>query len=106
MADPNLHYFDGKFTMWATHDFSVNTGFTMKDWWIWSSPDLVEWTKEAVVSPQQSLKWDRLTSAGRPMLRSWVASTTSTSVPEADRSGLCPRPASRARGPIRSGSRC
>lgn len=63
MADPNLHYFDGKFTMWATHDFSVNnTGFTMKDWWIWSSPDLVEWTKEAVVSPEQSLKWDTATN--------------------------------------------
>ena len=61
MADPNLHYFDGKFTMWATHDFSVNnTGFLMKDWWIWSSPDLVEWTKESVVSPAQSLKWDKV----------------------------------------------
>ena len=59
MADANLHYFDGKFSMWATHDFSVNnTGFTMKDWWIWSSPDLVEWTKEAVVSPEKSLPWD------------------------------------------------
>jgi len=61
MADPNLHYFAGKFTMWATHDFSVNnTGFLMKDWWIWSSPDLVEWTKESVVSPAQSLKWDKV----------------------------------------------
>jgi hypothetical protein len=24
MADPNLHFFDGKFSMWATHDFSVS----------------------------------------------------------------------------------
>jgi arabinoxylan arabinofuranohydrolase len=34
----------------------------MKDWWIWSSADLVEWTKEAVVSPEQSLKWDKQTN--------------------------------------------
>ena len=31
MADPNIHFFDGQFLMFATHDFSVNnSGFTMR----------------------------------------------------------------------------
>ena len=30
MADTNVHHFDGKFVIFATHDFSVhNTGFRM-----------------------------------------------------------------------------
>ena len=30
MADTNVHYFDGKFVIFATHDFSIhNTGFRM-----------------------------------------------------------------------------
>ena len=38
MADTNVHYFDNKFVIFATHDFSNNnTGFRMKDWWTWTS---------------------------------------------------------------------
>jgi hypothetical protein len=52
LADPNLHFFNGTFTLWATHDFSPNdTSSVMKDWWVWSSPDLVAWTEESVVTP-------------------------------------------------------
>eukprot|EP01047_Picozoa_sp_COSAG01_P001577 COSAG01_NODE_36_length_34092_cov_26.350032_30_plen_73_part_00 len=29
---------------------------------MWSSPDAVTWTKESVVTPQASLKWDTQTS--------------------------------------------
>jgi hypothetical protein len=48
LADPNLHFFNGTFTLWATHDFSPNdTSSVMKDWWVWSSPDLVAWTEES-----------------------------------------------------------
>ncbi len=33
MADTNVHFFNGTFMIFATHDFSVNnTGFLMKDW--------------------------------------------------------------------------
>jgi hypothetical protein len=32
MADTNVHYFNGTFMIFATHDFDINnTGFTMKD---------------------------------------------------------------------------
>lgn len=59
MADTNVHWFNGTFMIFATHDFSVNnTGFLMKDWWVWSSSDLVDWTLESTVSPEVSLKWD------------------------------------------------
>ena len=59
MADTNVHFYNGTFMIFATHDFSVNnTGFLMKDWWVWSSPDLVDWTLESTVSPKVSLKWD------------------------------------------------
>jgi hypothetical protein len=52
LADPNLHFFNGTFTLWATHDFSPDdTSSIMKDWWVWSSPDLVTWTEESVVTP-------------------------------------------------------
>jgi len=59
VADPNLKFFDGKFLLFATHDFSINnTGFRMDNWQVWSSSDLVAWTLESTVRPQDSLKWD------------------------------------------------
>ena len=75
MADPNLHYFDGKFTMWATHDFSVNnTGFLMRDWWIWSSPDLVKWMKESIVVPTV-MTWDKVDNECWATDAAWVNNT-------------------------------
>ena len=60
VADTNVHYFDGRFMLFATHDFSVNnTGFRMDDWQVWSSADLVSWSLESIVMPQESLKWDK-----------------------------------------------
>lgn len=36
MADTNVHFFNGTFMIFATHDFSVNnTGFLMKDCACW-----------------------------------------------------------------------
>jgi arabinoxylan arabinofuranohydrolase len=63
-ADPHVHVWDdGRFWMYATHDFSDNnTGFLMKDWWVWSSPDLVAWTRESVLNPADTpaskSEWD------------------------------------------------
>eukprot|EP00035_Acanthoeca_spectabilis_P038622 m.54794 g.54794 ORF g.54794 m.54794 type:complete len:496 (-) comp9215_c0_seq1:346-1833(-) len=58
MADPNLHRFNGSYYVFATHDFSVNnTGFLMKDWWCWSSPDLVSWSLSSVIQPNVTLPW-------------------------------------------------
>jgi arabinoxylan arabinofuranohydrolase len=55
MADPHVHFFNGSFYMYATHDFAPNnTGFLMKDWWVWSSPDLITWKLESVLEPQDT----------------------------------------------------
>jgi len=52
MADPHLHLFNGTYYVYATHDFSSNnTDFLMKDWFIWSSADLVAWTRASVLPP-------------------------------------------------------
>jgi arabinoxylan arabinofuranohydrolase len=58
VADTNVHFFDGRFMIFATHDFNVNnTGYLMKDWQCWSSPDLVAWTLESIIPPTP-MKWD------------------------------------------------
>ena len=41
-------------------------GFQMRDWWVWSSADLVNWSLESVVTPQASLPWD---TSVRPVLQ-------------------------------------
>jgi hypothetical protein len=52
MADPHVHLFNGTYYVYATHDFSANnTGFLMKDWFVWSSPDLVSWAVASVLPP-------------------------------------------------------
>jgi len=52
VCDPHIKIFNNKAYLYATHDFSVdNKGFVMKDWWIWSSDDLVNWKHEATIDP-------------------------------------------------------
>ena len=52
MADPHVHLFNGTYYVYATHDFSQNnTGYLMKDWYIWSSADLVHWSVASVLPP-------------------------------------------------------
>jgi hypothetical protein len=53
--DPHIHIFNGKAYLYATHDKSAdNTTFIMEDWWIWSSEDLVNWTLESVLDPEDT----------------------------------------------------
>ena len=47
--------FGDTFYLYSTHDFSPNnTGFVMKDWRVFSSPDLVSWTLESTLLPQDT----------------------------------------------------
>ena len=56
LADPHIHYLNGSFHLFATHDRSVtNPTFINTDWWIWSSPDLITFSKSAVVHPLTAL---------------------------------------------------
>lgn len=55
LNDPHVHIFKDTAYVYASHDKSAdNKQFVMEDWWIWSSPDLVNWTKRSVLKPQDT----------------------------------------------------
>ncbi|WP_139956612.1 family 43 glycosylhydrolase [Flavicella sediminum] len=52
LNDPHIHIFNDTAYVYASHDKSIeNKKFIMEDWWVWSSPDLVKWTKRSVLKP-------------------------------------------------------
>ncbi|WP_147676456.1 family 43 glycosylhydrolase [Algibacter pacificus] len=55
LNDPHIHIFNDTAYVYASHDKSIsNDKFIMEDWWIWSSPDLVNWTKRSVLKPKDT----------------------------------------------------
>lgn len=55
LNDPHIHIFNDTAYVYASHDKSIeNSKFIMEDWWIWSSPDLVNWTKRSVLDPRDT----------------------------------------------------
>lgn len=66
LNDPHIRVFNDTAYVYASHDTSIdNKGFVMEDWWIWSSPDLVNWTKESVLKPEE-------TYIGKPFTQCWA----------------------------------
>ncbi|MFD0861620.1 family 43 glycosylhydrolase [Sungkyunkwania multivorans] len=55
LNDPHVHIFRDTAYVYASHDRAAdNKGFIMDDWWVWSSPDLVNWTKRSVLKPEDT----------------------------------------------------
>lgn len=55
LNDPHIHIFKDTAYVYASHDKAIdNKAFVMEDWWIWSSPDLVNWTKRSVLNPKDT----------------------------------------------------
>lgn len=55
LNDPHIHIFNDTAYVYASHDKSAdNTQFIMEDWWVWSSPDLVNWTQRSVLKPEDT----------------------------------------------------
>lgn len=55
LNDPHIHIFKDTAYVYASHDKSINnTKFIMEDWWVWSSPDLVNWTKRSTLKPKDT----------------------------------------------------
>ena len=54
VCDPHIHIFEGKAYLYATHDNfrPENNGFQMTQWGIWSSEDLIHWTCEQILYPE------------------------------------------------------
>lgn len=51
--DPHIHIFNDRAYLYASHDHSIeNTKFVMKDWWVWSSDDLLNWEHESTLRPE------------------------------------------------------
>ncbi|NNF33332.1 MAG: family 43 glycosylhydrolase [Saprospiraceae bacterium] len=55
LNDPHIHIFNDTAYVYASHDKSAeNKQFIMEDWWVWSSPDLVNWTKRSILKPGET----------------------------------------------------
>lgn len=55
VCDPHVHVYDGKAYMFTTHDRGPGQPiYRMDDWRIYSSEDLVNWTLEATVRPEDT----------------------------------------------------
>jgi len=71
LTDPYCVVYGDKVYVYATHDFSAqNQDYLMKDWWVWSSPDLVNWTHEGTMRPED-------TFIGKPFNDCWGTSSLS-----------------------------
>lgn len=66
LTDPHVVIYGDRAYIYATHDFSPDTkGFLMKDWWVWSSGDLVNWQQEGTLRPED-------TFLKRPFTQCWA----------------------------------
>ena len=55
LCDPHVRIYNDRAYLYATHDKSPHSpGFVMDDWWIWSSPDLIEWQHECTIRPEDT----------------------------------------------------
>lgn len=55
VCDPHVRIYNDIVFLYATHDKSpLNTKFTMEDWWVWSSRDLVRWKHECTIKPEET----------------------------------------------------
>ncbi|WP_250149162.1 family 43 glycosylhydrolase [Flagellimonas sp. 389] len=55
LNDPHIHIFKDTAYVYASHDKSIeNKRFIMEDWWVWSSPDLVNWTHRSTLKPEET----------------------------------------------------
>lgn len=57
-ADPSGHVWkDGKMCLYTSHDEECQEDFWMKDWHVFSSVDLINWTDQGVCLTVDSLSW-------------------------------------------------
>ena len=49
-ANPAPLVFDGRLYLYTTHDDDDATGFTMYDWMLYSTTDMVNWTDHGIVA--------------------------------------------------------
>ena len=66
LNDPHIHIFNDTAYVYASHDKSIkNEKFVMENWWVWSSSDLINWTKRSILKPKD-------TYIGKEFSRCWA----------------------------------
>jgi hypothetical protein len=62
LCDPKVRIYDNYAWLYATHDAVPGSKrFIMRDWWVWTSDDLVNWKLVSVLKPEQTYykkPWD------------------------------------------------
>ncbi len=55
VCDPHIRIYNDIAYLYASHDKSPNgSNFCMENWWIWSSHDLIKWTHECTIHPEET----------------------------------------------------
>jgi arabinoxylan arabinofuranohydrolase len=55
LTDPHVSIYGDRAYLYATHDFSpASRKFVTKDWWVWSSTNLVDWTQAGTLKPEDT----------------------------------------------------
>jgi hypothetical protein len=56
VSDPHLHVFNNRAYIFAGHDFADPNGkqWDTREWWVWSSADMVEWKQESVLKTEDT----------------------------------------------------
>jgi hypothetical protein len=66
LTDPHVFIHDGRAYLFATHDFAPdNSTYLMKNWWVWTSDDLLHWTLASYLKPEN-------TFLGKPFNDCWA----------------------------------
>ncbi len=56
-ADPSAHVFNEKMYVYPSHDLDTATKFSMTDWHVFSTEDMVHWTDHGVALSVDDLTW-------------------------------------------------
>lgn len=55
LCDPKVRIYDNHIYLYATHDAVTNANrFIMRDWWVWTSDDLIHWKQVSTLRPEQT----------------------------------------------------
>ena len=65
-ADPAPLVHNGRVYLYTGHDEDGSTYFTMKEWRVWSSADMVNWTDHGSPMSLATFSWARRQRVGRP----------------------------------------
>jgi hypothetical protein len=67
-ADPAPLVHNGRVYLYTGHDEDGSTTFTMREWRVWSSSDMVNWTDHGSPMSLATFSWASSNALGRPLV--------------------------------------